>query len=76
MFWNIFLTIQKLCKSFIGFLKPNGWGIFQIPQDLTRETTFEDNDSIKDKKERTKIFGQYDHVSACTVWIILINSEV
>lgn len=42
-------------------LKPNGWGIFQIPQDLTRENTFED-DSITDKKERTKIFGQYDHV--------------
>ncbi len=35
--------------------------IFQIPQDLNRETTFE-NHSITDKKERTKIFGQYDHV--------------
>lgn len=42
-------------------MKPNGWGIFQIPQDLKREKTFEDN-SITDKKERTKIFGQYDHV--------------
>ncbi|QCW99127.1 class I SAM-dependent methyltransferase [Aggregatimonas sangjinii] len=42
-------------------LKPGGWGIFQIPQDLNRENTFEDN-SITDKKERTKIFGQYDHV--------------
>ena len=42
-------------------LKPGGWGIFQIPQDLKRETTFEDN-TITDKKERTKIFGQYDHV--------------
>jgi predicted SAM-dependent methyltransferase len=42
-------------------LKPGGWGIFQIPQDLNREITFED-DSITDKKERTEIFGQYDHV--------------
>ena len=33
----------------------------QIPQDLKRATTFED-DSITDRKERAKIFGQYDHV--------------
>ena len=42
-------------------LKKGGWGIFQIPQDLKRDKTFED-DTITDKKERTKIFGQYDHV--------------
>lgn len=42
-------------------MKPGGWGIFQIPQDLNRETTFEDN-SITDKKQRAKVFGQYDHV--------------
>lgn len=42
-------------------LKAGGWGIFQIPQDLNRENTFED-DSITDKVERAKIFGQYDHV--------------
>ena len=42
-------------------LKPGGWGIFQIPQDLNRQETFEDN-SITDKKERARIFGQYDHV--------------
>jgi len=42
-------------------LKPGGTGIFQIPQDLNRETTFED-DSIVDRKERAEIFGQYDHV--------------
>ena len=35
-------------------------GIFQIPQDLSRATTFAD-DSITDPKERAKIFGQYDH---------------
>jgi len=42
-------------------LKPGGMGIFQIPQDLSRDTTFEDN-TITDKAERAKIFGQYDHV--------------
>ena len=42
-------------------LKKGGMGVFQIPQDLTRPVTFED-DSITNKKERTKIFGQYDHV--------------
>lgn len=42
-------------------LKPGGWGIFQIPQDLKRSETFQDN-SITDKKERARIFGQYDHV--------------
>lgn len=42
-------------------LKPGGWGILQIPQDLKREATFADN-TITDKRERAKIFGQYDHV--------------
>ena len=42
-------------------MKVGGKGIFQIPQDLERATTFED-DSITDKKERAKIFEQYDHV--------------
>lgn len=51
----------KAMQELYRVLKPNGMGIFQIPQDLSRETTFED-DSIIDKKERAKIFGQYDHV--------------
>jgi SAM-dependent methyltransferase len=42
-------------------LKNDGMAILQIPQDLNREKTFED-DSITDRKERAKIFGQYDHV--------------
>ncbi len=51
----------KAMQELYRVLKPGGWGIFQIPQDLRRETTFED-DSITDRKERAKIFGQYDHV--------------
>ncbi len=51
----------KAMQELFRIIKPNGWGIFQIPQDVNRETTFED-DSITNKKERAKIFGQYDHV--------------
>lgn len=51
----------KAMQELHRVMKPGGFGIFQIPQDLSRETTFEDN-SITDAKERAKIFGQYDHV--------------
>lgn len=42
-------------------LKPGGMAILQIPQDLNRDATFENN-SITDRQERARIFGQYDHV--------------
>lgn len=51
----------KAMQELYRILKPDGMGIFQIPQDLSKAVTFED-DSITDKKERAKIFGQYDHV--------------
>ena len=51
----------KAMRELYRVLKPGGMGIFQIPQDLSREKTFEDN-SITDPKERAAIFGQYDHV--------------
>ncbi|MBC3845116.1 class I SAM-dependent methyltransferase [Winogradskyella echinorum] len=51
----------KAMQELYRVMKPGGYGIFQIPQDLTRAETFEDN-SITDKAERAKIFGQYDHV--------------
>lgn len=51
----------KAMQEMYRILKPDGWGVFQIPQDLKRAITFED-DSITDRKERAEIFGQYDHV--------------
>ena len=48
-------------KELFRVLQPGGTAILQIPQDLEREITFQD-DSITDPKERGKIFGQYDHV--------------
>lgn len=51
---------KAMCEIY-RVLKPNGMAILQIPQDLNREVTFED-DTITNKKERAKIFGQYDHV--------------
>lgn len=51
----------KAMQELYRVMKPGGYGIFQIPQDLSRAITFEDN-SITNKVERAKIFGQYDHV--------------
>ena len=52
---------RKALSELLRVMKPGGWGIFQVPQDLDRETTFEDA-SITDREERRKVFGQYDHV--------------
>jgi ubiquinone/menaquinone biosynthesis C-methylase UbiE len=52
---------KKAMKEIQRILKPKGYAILQVPADFSRKETFEDN-SIKDKKERTRIFGQYDHV--------------
>lgn len=51
----------KAMQELFRILKPDGTAILQIPQDLNREITFED-DSITDAKERAEIFGQYDHL--------------
>ena len=51
----------KAMQELYRILKPGGMAILQIPQDLNREQTFEDN-TITDSEERALIFGQYDHV--------------
>lgn len=52
---------NKAMQELYRVLKPGGMAILQIPQDLKREKTFED-DSITDRRKRAEIFGQYDHV--------------
>lgn len=52
---------KKAMQELYRVMKNGGWGIFQIPQDLKRENTYE-NFNITDPKERAKHFGQYDHV--------------
>lgn len=42
-------------------MKPNGWGIFQVPMKYNMEKTYEDF-SITSPEDRQKHFGQYDHV--------------
>ena len=52
---------NKAIRELYRVLKKNGIGIFQVPIDYNRDTTFEDF-SVTNKKERNKLFGQYDHV--------------
>jgi SAM-dependent methyltransferase len=42
-------------------MKPGGWGIMQVPQDVSRAETYEDW-SITSPEEREKHFWQKDHV--------------
>ena len=51
----------KAMQELFRVLKVGGWGVFQVPQDVNRKKTYSD-DTITDPKERTRIFGQYDHV--------------
>lgn len=55
------LDDAKAMSELYRVLKPGGLGIFQIPQEIERATTYEDF-SITSPEERSKHFGQYDHV--------------
>ena len=52
---------KKAMQELYRILKTGGTAILQIPQELDRAETFQD-DTITDPGERAKIFGQYDHV--------------
>jgi len=52
---------KKAMQELYRVLKKGGLAILQIPQDYSRETTYEDL-SITSPEERMKHFGQYDHV--------------
>ncbi|AZQ42770.1 class I SAM-dependent methyltransferase [Nonlabens ponticola] len=52
---------ETAMREIYRVLKPGGTAILQIPLDMSREVTYED-DSITDRDERERIFGQYDHV--------------
>jgi SAM-dependent methyltransferase len=51
----------KAMQELYRVLAPKGTAIVQVPYDAKREITFEDN-TITDQSERTRIFGQYDHL--------------
>ena len=51
---------RKALKEIYRILRRGGWGVILSPVELEREKTFED-DTITDREERTRIFGQYDH---------------
>ena len=52
---------RKALSELYRVMKPGGWGVFQVPQKIDLEQTFEDP-AITDPDERRRIFGQYDHV--------------
>ncbi len=52
---------KKAMTELFRVMKKGGYGIFQVPQDLTLQKTYEDS-TITNPKERAKHFGQYDHV--------------
>lgn len=53
--------VDVCMRQLYRIMKPGGWGIFQVPLDRSRQTTYEDK-SITDPREREIHFWQKDHV--------------
>lgn len=52
---------KKCMSELYRVMKKGGYGIFQVPQDFSREKTYEDP-NITSPADREKHFWQYDHV--------------
>lgn len=52
---------RKALNELNRVLKPGGWAMLQVPLDHDRERTLEDP-SVTGEAERTRLFGQHDHV--------------
>ncbi len=52
---------KKVMQEFYRVMKPNGWGIFQVPIDRKNPKTQEDK-SITDPRERERLYWQDDHL--------------
>lgn len=52
---------QRVLSEFFRIMKPDGWGVFQVPLDEQAPTTREDP-FLTDVQLREKYFGQKDHL--------------
>ncbi|MDD2983331.1 MAG: methyltransferase domain-containing protein [Crocinitomicaceae bacterium] len=52
---------NRCMQELYRVMKPGGWGIMQVPQDMTRANTYEDA-SIVTPEDRELHYWQYDHV--------------
>lgn len=52
---------NRCMEELYRVMRPGGFGILQVPQDFSRETTFEDS-TIVTPEDREKFYWQKDHV--------------